>query len=358
MGASLVRISARARIAETSKVVPPMSMTTMSGSPESSSAAMGASVGPLITAVDRPGGDLAHRHHAALAVGDEQGAAKTRVAQRAFQPAEIGGHDAVQRGVDGGRDGAAVLARDRVERVAERHRHLGPERAHDLAHAALVRGVGHRPEQADGDGVHRAAPEMVHGRAHVVFRERRDLVAARVDPPAHLAGPVARHEGPGVVEPPVEGALARRLAQRQHVRVAMGADQPDRPGASLDQRVGGDGGPVHDARGPGEEVRERPVEGLGGKRQRVQKTPLERGRRRRRLDHREPRPVRDHAVGEGPADVDRDPVRAHPPPAAPCFVCTRILATAGPAAQGTARRCATSFTETPRLPHSRHQIFL
>ena len=50
IGASVVRIRLRARIAETSKVVPPMSMTTMSGSSESSSAATGASVGPLITA--------------------------------------------------------------------------------------------------------------------------------------------------------------------------------------------------------------------------------------------------------------------------------------------------------------------
>ena len=50
IGASVVRIRLRARIAETSKVVPPMSMTTMSGSSESASAAMGASVGPLITA--------------------------------------------------------------------------------------------------------------------------------------------------------------------------------------------------------------------------------------------------------------------------------------------------------------------
>ena len=111
IGASVVRIRLRLRIAETSKVVPPMSMTTMSGSSESARAATGASVGPAHHRVDRPRGDLAHGHHAALAVGDEERAGEARVAHRALQPAQVGRHDAVQRGVDGGRDGAAVLAR-------------------------------------------------------------------------------------------------------------------------------------------------------------------------------------------------------------------------------------------------------
>ena len=307
--------------------------------------------------VDRSRGDLAHCHHAALAVGDQQGAAKTRLAHRVLQPAEVGRHDGVQRGVDGGRDGAAVLARDRVERVAERHRHLGPKFIHDLADPALVRGLYHRPEQADGDGVHRAALEVCHGSMHVLFRERRDLVAPRVDPPAHLVGAVAGDEGPGIVEAPVEGALAWRLAKRQHVGVTGGADQPDRTGAALDQRVGGDRGAVHDARRPGEEVGEVPVEGAGGERQRVHETPLERGRRRRRLDHRAPRAVRDHAVGKGPADVDRDLILAHPPSALlahlrahPRNACTGG-ARARPAAVSWAAARARAGVGSPRDPY-------
>ena len=94
---------------------------------------------------------------------------------------------------------------DRVERVAEGDRHLRPQFPHDLAHAPLVRRLRHRPEQADGDGVHRAAPEVIDRGAHVVFGERRDLVSARVDAAAHLEGAVAGHEGQGVVQAPVEG---------------------------------------------------------------------------------------------------------------------------------------------------------
>ena len=240
----------------------------------------------------------------------------------------------MQRSVDGGRDGATVFARDRVERVAERHRHLGPEFAHNCAHPLFVRGLHHRPEQADRDRVHRAALEVIDRRLHVVFRERCDLVAARVDPPSDFTRSVAGDEGLRIVEPPVEGALARCLAERQHVGVPCRADQPDRAGAAFHQRVSGDRGAVHDAPGAGEEVREIAVEGAGCETERVHEAPLERGWGGGRLDHREPRSVRDHAVGEGPADVDRDLILAHPPPQRLLLKGARILATGDPAAQG------------------------
>ena len=146
--------------------------------------------------------------------------------------------DRIERGVDRGRDGAAVFARDRVEFMAERDRDARQFLGKDLAHSPLMGRVDDRPQQADRDRLDSAGPEVAGGRPNIVVFQRLDLVAHGIDPAAHLAGPAAGHEGRRKVDLDVEGALARRFAQGQDIGVAGVADQPGRGDLAFDQRIG------------------------------------------------------------------------------------------------------------------------
>ena len=99
-------------------------------------------------AVDRPLGHLIRRHHAADAVRHQQLAGKAGGRETLAQLADVGADDRVERGIDRRRDDPPILARDRVELVAERDWDLRPFLADDLARPALVRAIGDRPQQA------------------------------------------------------------------------------------------------------------------------------------------------------------------------------------------------------------------
>ena len=213
---------------------------------------------PRHHAVDRPLGDFVRRHHAAQAVRDHQLVAVAALPQAPVERVDIGAHHRPERGVDGGRDRTAILAGDRVEPVAERHRDLGPGALDDLAHAPLVAAVHHRPQQADRDRLHAQLPKILDRRENVVLLQRRVLCAGGVDPPAHAARPDPGHEGLGIGEAPLKRRLSGRFAQREDVAEAVGADQPDGRVLALQQRVGRDRCAVDDALYPRHEVRERP----------------------------------------------------------------------------------------------------
>ena len=211
----------------------------------------------------------------------------------------------MQRGIDRRRDHPAIFARDRVELVAERDRNARPFALDDLADAPLMRGVDDRPQEADGDRLDAALLQVAHGLDHVGLAERRPLVAQRIDPAAHLAGPVARHEGLRIVDEHRVGPLAGCLAQGQHVGVALVAQQPDRGDLALDQRVGRHRGAVDDQLDPGEEAFEIEAVPFRGQPEGIHEAALELARRGRRLEDLQAGGVGiDHQVGEGAADID------------------------------------------------------
>ena len=210
----------------------------------------------------------------------------------------------MERGIDRRRDHPAIFARDRVELVAERDRNARPFALDDLADAPLMRGIDDRPQEADGDRLDAALLQVAHGLDHVGLAERRPLVAQRIDPAAHLAGPVARHEGLRIVDEHRVGPLARRLAQGQHVGVPGIADEADRRHLAFDQGVGRDRGAVDDQFHLGEKIAQAHAVVLGGEREAIDESPLELAGRRGRLEDLEPRVVGiEHEIAEGAADI-------------------------------------------------------
>ena len=90
----------------------------------------------------RVAGDQARGDRAAVAVHDQEVAREAALLQLALQPAHVAVEDRLHRRIHGGRRAALVLAVLGQQLVAERHVVVGPERAHDLARAQLVRRVG------------------------------------------------------------------------------------------------------------------------------------------------------------------------------------------------------------------------
>ena len=265
--------------------------------------------------VDRLSDHLVGGHHAAHAIRHEQLAAVAVLAQRAGKHLDVGAHDRLQTGVDHHRDGAPVFARNRVELVAERHRHARPFAPDDLRYPALVVAVHDRPEEADPDRLHAHALEVRDRVSDVLLTKRRHLVAVGIDPAAYGAGAIARHVGLGIVQLPLEGALPRRLAQGQDVGKALVGDEPDPADLALDQGVGGDRGAMDDGLDLAKERLERHAMMRRRDLEDVDETALEAIRGRGRLEQLErPGGVADHAVGEGAADVDAKAVGHAPAP--------------------------------------------
>ena len=133
---------------------------------------------------------------------------------------EVALHQRLERGVDRGRRRAPVLAHDRVELVRERVRHAGQLRLEQLADAQLVRGVGDRPQQADGDRLdaRAARSSREHRGARAASSSGVDDLALGADPLGDLerearAGRTARDTG-GEVE---RAQLAALAPEHEHV---------------------------------------------------------------------------------------------------------------------------------------------
>ena len=105
----------------------------------------------------------------------------------------------------------------------------------------------------------------------------------------------------------MEGALARPLAQQQHVAMAVVHDQAGARDLALNERVGGDCRAVDDDLDRAEEAPEVLAVALGRRLQHVHEALMERARRGRRLEDPDlAARVGDQRVGEGAADVDAD----------------------------------------------------
>jgi hypothetical protein len=206
-------------------------------------------------------------------------------------------------------DRSSVFAWDRVNLVAEGYGDPGPFRFYDLADAPLVSRIDNRPEQTNGDCLDRAALEVGDGLAHVLLAKRRNLVPKRIDAPADLACAVARHKRIRIIKFPIEGPLARCLAQREDIRMAFVADQPDRSDLVLYERICGHGGAMDQPVDLAEEVTQAEAIVLGRNTQHIYEAPLELARGRGRLEDLQALPVLvNDQVGKGATDVDASAV--------------------------------------------------
>ena len=105
--------------------------------------------------------------------------------------------------------------------MAQRDRHVGQHPAENFANPELMAGIGHRPQQPDGDRFHFLPSKMLGRRMHIIDAQRHDFPAADVDASANGARQFSRNVGFGIIEAPFEGALAGTFAKREYVGMTV-----------------------------------------------------------------------------------------------------------------------------------------
>ena len=109
-------------------------------------------------------------------------------------------HQRLERGVDRGGRGAAIFAHDRDQLVRERVGHAGQLLVEERAERLLVRAVGDRPHQADGDGLELALLERARRTARACrWSSGAHDLALRVDALVDLERVAARDIGRRIV---------------------------------------------------------------------------------------------------------------------------------------------------------------
>ncbi len=278
---------------------------------------------------------LAHRHDAAGGAGGEQLAGEALLLQAACDLGQVTLHQRLQRCIDRGAGGAAVLAHDRVDLVRERVGHAWQLALDQLAERQLVRGVGGRPQQANRDGLRVQFTRAGELRAGGALVERHEHVAVGVDPLWDLERQAARYVWLGEGAAVVVGAQRATLAAHEDVREALGAEEGGPCCRALEDRVGRLRGGEDEQRGAREQLAQWFGELLRGALQ-CGTQPVEQARRlcQRLGDRHLAALVADDDVGEGPADVAGDPCcglaqRAGPMKVSPVSIARRIPTSVG-----------------------------
>ncbi len=227
------------------------------------------------------------------------GSGSPRLTRAVDELPQVGAQQGGEGGVQLGRGGALELPERPDRLVRERDVHVGQPLGERLAERALVLRMAVGVQQADGDGL------RLGGR-HGVERGGERLVVERLEravgahPLARADAAVARDERRGVRRAQAVQVGARLAAELDEVLEALGGDERGPRALALQQRVGGDGGPV----GEGPDLvgaRVRALQRGGDRRQHALGLVARRGRR---LGGDEPAARGHHRVGEGPAYVD------------------------------------------------------
>ena len=253
--------------------------------------------------------DAAGREHDVEAPGDAQ------VLELALEVVEVLGHQRHDVDVGAGGRGPLVLADLRHDLGRAGHGHRGQKLDAEVRQRALVDRVAVGVQEADRDGLDARVLEPRDGRAGARLVQRREHAAVGLDALRDLEPQVARHQRRRLVDEEVVHVVAAFAPDLDRVAEARRREEPRPRALALDQRVGGQRGPVDqraDIGGPAARVVQQRdhalLDGLRGV-----------------LGGREELADLDGAcgvvhpdeVGEGPADVDADarvpPRRCHAP---------------------------------------------
>ena len=185
---------------------------------------------------DRGGtGDAAVRLH------EQQGCGDIGVGQTALQPAHIRADRRHHAGIHDRRQAALVLAHHRQHVHRCGHRDLRQRGAQQFGHAALMRGIRERVQQADRNGLHIEPAQRRGNVMHARFVERHQHDAARTDALAHLQDARRRHRTLRL-HPGEQIGMARNVlpTDLQHMAKTGGGDQRGARGLAFQDQVGGD----------------------------------------------------------------------------------------------------------------------
>ena len=219
-----------------------------------------------------------------------------------------------ERRVDHRRGGPLVLAHQRRHGCRRGHPVAAPLLAHRLGRGLLVCVVDEGVHEGDSHGLHAVAVESVEDVAEAVQVERSVLGAVGVDAARHRGPQIAGHQHGGVGSPVIPLVLAQPAADLERVTEAIGADQADGGAGSLQHRVGGHRGAVHEQRAVGQHLIERQARFDRDACQCGMHTTARVGRYRRHFRHPGVAVViGQHEVGKGAPDVHADAPRCHRP---------------------------------------------
>ena len=185
-------------------------------------------------------------HHATAGMEQQHVATVSLLAEPVLQPVHVPGDERGENGVGDGRREALVLEDLGQHLGGRRDGHARKLLLEDLAHAALVRRVRVRVDEADGHRLDSAAPQNGSDLARHALVERGHHLAGVIDPLGHLEAVTAadvRRRDIGVGVPQV---CLRAAADLDHVAKVLRRHHRRRREVARDQRVRGHGGPVRE----------------------------------------------------------------------------------------------------------------
>jgi hypothetical protein len=248
----------------------------------------------------------------------DEAAAETGLAQPGLEPLQVGADQ--RRDVRIGDRGAhpLVLADAGGHPVRDRHPQPRRDLAGQLGDPLLVRGVGHRPQQAHRERLGPGGGQVADGRRGPGLVQRLEHVAVGVDPAADTPDVRAADEQIGLAP---AGRHAHFVGWQTVYLVCLGdgqgrlkalrGDQAHPRAGAGEQRVQPDGGAVGKDVAAGEELGERHPARLRGLREAREDAFLDPPRRGQGLAQADLAVVRDHDhIRERAAGVDADKLHA------------------------------------------------
>ena len=122
---------------------------------------------------------IAEHRDAAARLHDLQRRRDAGRGEPGFQVGEIAVDHRLHVGVEGGDDGALVLAEGRIDLAGERDEHVGVARGDDLAGAALVRALRNENRKHDRDRLRAGGDQLVGRGGDSCLVERTQHLAGR-----------------------------------------------------------------------------------------------------------------------------------------------------------------------------------
>ncbi len=181
--------------------------------------------------------------HAARRLHQVRVALQPGLAQLVVQAVQVAAHARADVGVDRCRGEALVLAMLGADLAGDRDERIRQHAADDLPDAFLVRRVGERAEEADGDGLDALAGQVGKLLLHRALVERDVHAAVHQHALRHAAAVLAQDQRPRLLRDVLHQAERVRLAVAgdvQDVPEPARGDHPHPRAAPLEDRVGAD----------------------------------------------------------------------------------------------------------------------
>ncbi len=173
---------------------------------------------------DRPVARFRCRQEATIALHHHGLPAIAVLGQQPLERAQIVARDAPGIGVDDGRRGPLVFARNRRDVARQGDIDVGRDALDQVADSALVLRIEERPQEGDGDrlDLHRL-DQMAHGPLGLGQVELLDHLAVAVDALANAPDRAGRHQGRGAIG--AHGVLDAILGQPGPAAIGAARDQ-------------------------------------------------------------------------------------------------------------------------------------